>query len=170
MSQHCWGGKIAHTQFSLYWGLNLKLQLVTLHTQWKNMLNSHFCVFVSLPYMTRVFSCSAVIKWMATNLQPTAGSFHNSHAECLGQRCVEENMTLHKNSTNIFMLQSPQKTHPRGHSNHKAQIIIAACLKNACLQAHHKYTTMPSALSRWAVFTARVDPPVMQLVFLPHFL
>lgn len=48
---------------------------------------------------------------MATNLQSTAGSFHNGHAERFGQRCVEEDVTLHQNSTNIFMLQSPQQTH-----------------------------------------------------------
>lgn len=94
---------------------NIVLCIVTVHTQTvKEYVNFTCYVFISLAYMTRVFSHSAVIKGTATNLQPTAGSFHNSHAECLSQRCVEENMTLHKNSTNILMLQSPQKTHPRG--------------------------------------------------------
>lgn len=51
---------------------------------------------------------------LATYLQSTAGSFHYGHAEGLSERCVEEDMTLHQNSTNIFVLQSPKQTHSVG--------------------------------------------------------
>lgn len=51
---------------------------------------------------------------LATYLQSTAGTFHYGHAEGLSERCVEEDMTLHQNSTNIFVLQSTQQTHSVG--------------------------------------------------------
>lgn len=49
---------------------------------------------------------------MQTNLQATAGSLYNGHTKRFSQRRVEEDVTLNQNSTDIFMLQRPQQTHP----------------------------------------------------------
>lgn len=48
----------------------------------------------------------------AANLESTAGSFHNGHAERFSQRRVEEDVALNQNPTHIFVFQSAQQTHP----------------------------------------------------------
>lgn len=40
---------------------------------------------------------------------PTAGSFNNRNAECLGEGGVEEDVSLHKYPPHLRVLQCPQK-------------------------------------------------------------
>ena len=42
---------------------------------------------------------------------PTAGSFDNGDAECLGKGGVEENVSLHKYPPHLGVLQCPQKAY-----------------------------------------------------------
>lgn len=83
-----------------------------------------------------------------TDLQSTAGPLHYSHAEGLGQGGVEEDMSLNQHPTHILMLQGPQEMHPWERSK-----------SDTCSTCKHHIHTHHCIIV-----------PVVQLVFLSHFL